>query len=69
MGRSRGRNGKTFRSHKLYGGLANSDLFPNILRRIRRDKFGQYGQIRLDRIPEGVTVEDEGFMCKVTIEV
>ena len=57
-----------FRKHPRYAGIANSDLFPNALKRIARDvapaKF-----IRTDRIPEGVTIDLSGFLAVVTIEV
>jgi hypothetical protein len=56
-----------FRQHKRYGGIANSDLFPNALARIRRD-LGDY--IRLDKpLPENVTIDESGFLAKVTLEV
>jgi hypothetical protein len=56
-----------FRRHPRYGGLANSDLFPNVLARIRRDHLGEY--IRLDNIPAGVRVDDSGFLAAVSIDV
>lgn len=56
-----------FRFHPKFGDLANSDLFPNALARIKRDRLGDY--IRLDRIPDGVTVDQTGFLAEVTIDV
>jgi hypothetical protein len=56
-----------FRKHPKYGGLANSDLFKNVLARLRRDFTGDY--IRLDRVPEGVTLDTSGFLATVTLEV
>lgn len=56
----------SFRSHPKFGGLANSDLFPNLisgqlkLHNIKED-------IRLDRIPECVTIDTSGFLAVVTI--
>lgn len=47
---------------------ANSDLFPNILARIRDAKF-KHGVLRLDEIPEGVTVDATGFLVTVSFEV
>lgn len=56
-----------FRSHPKYGSYANSDLFPNMLGRIRAD-LGNY--IRLDReLPRNVTVNPEKFLYSVTVEV
>jgi hypothetical protein len=57
-----------FRKHPKFGGLANSDLFPNVLARIRRDVFGGES-IRLDRIPAGVTVDESGFLATISAEV
>ena len=56
-----------FRTHPRFGGLANSDLFPGILARIRREKLGDY--IRLDRVPDGVQVDDSGFLAVVRVDV
>lgn len=56
-----------FRQHSKFGGLANSDLFPNILKRIASD-LGGNGYLRLDRIPANVTVDRSGFLAKVEIE-
>jgi hypothetical protein len=56
-----------FRSHAKYGGLANSDLFPNVLSRIRKERLGDV--VRLDRIPDGVTIRDTGFLHEVSIDV
>lgn len=47
---------------------ANSALFPNVLARIRDAKF-KHGVLRLDELPEGVTVDATGFLVTVTIEV
>ena len=56
-----------FRQHPKYGSYANSDLFPGMLRRIRKDKFGE--TIRLDKLPDGVTVDTSGFLAVVSISV
>ena len=58
-----------FRSHPRYGGIANSDLFPNALARIRRDITNAYGEIKIGSEPENVTIAQEKFMVKVTINV
>jgi hypothetical protein len=60
-------NMPAFRKHPKFGGLANSDLFPNILARIRRDVTQAGGYIRLDRLPPNVTVDCSGFLAVVTI--
>ena len=55
-----------FRKHEKFGPYANSDLFENLLSR-QTKHIGQY--IRLDRIPDGVTVNDSGFLAVVTINI
>jgi hypothetical protein len=57
-----------FRFHPKYGTYANSDLFPNMLGRIRESLFPN-GSLRLDRIPENVSVDDSGFLAEVTVTV
>lgn len=56
-----------FRKHPKFGGFANSDLFPNVLAKIRKDRLGD--RIRLDRIPEGVHIDTSGFLAVVRVEV
>ena len=56
-----------FRSHPKFSGLANSDLFSNVLSRIKRDRLGE--RIRFDKIPEGVTVDASGFLAIVTVNI
>lgn len=58
-----------FRSHPKYGPWANSDMFPAMLKRIRRDIAGDAGIIKLDSIPANVAIDDSGFLATVTIEV
>ena len=60
-----------FRTHPKFGDLANSDLFPNVLSRIRRDRLvGAYSDhLRLDRLPKGVTVDSSKFLAVVSIDV
>lgn len=58
-----------FRSHPKYGGWANSDMFPNMLARIRKDLLGNRQSLRLDQLPENVSVDESGFLARVTIEV
>ena len=57
-----------FRTHSTYGTYANSDIFPNILARVRGRMFGERNSLYLDAIPEGVTTEPigNGFMMKVS---
>lgn len=56
-----------FRAHPKFGGIANSDLFPNALSRIKRDLFGDSGCLFSNRIPACVTVNTTGFLYEVTI--
>lgn len=62
-------NMAAFRNHPKYGAYANSDLFKGILAGIKRDLFGNRTTLRLDEIPEGVTVDTSGFLAIVTITV
>lgn len=56
-----------FRSHPQYGGLANSDLFANVLATIKTKQLGEY--LRLDRIPDNVSIDESGFLAIVKINV
>jgi hypothetical protein len=60
---------REFRQHPKWGSYANSDLFEGILREIRTKHFGGSGVLKLDSIPEGVTVDTSGFLAQVTIGV
>ncbi len=57
-----------FRSHHKYGGYANSDLFPNMLRIIKENLFPS-GILRLDNIPENVDIDDSGFLATITVTI
>jgi hypothetical protein len=57
-----------FRKHDKYGAYANSDLFAGMLARIRKDRFSG-AMLRLDQIPECVTVDATGFLVTVTFDV
>lgn len=59
---------QAFRVHPKFGFIANSDLFPGVLAKIKADKFPN-GNLRMDRVPEGVTVDRSGFLAVVTVEV
>lgn len=56
------------RQHPRYGAYANSDLFLGMLRRIRSELLGGLAYLRLDKLPDNVTVTP-GFLHTVTIEV
>lgn len=60
-----------FRKHPVYGVVANSDLFPNALARIRRNTIGSDYRtyLKADAIPANVTVDRSGFLATVTITV
>jgi hypothetical protein len=60
-----------FRAHPTFGGIANSDLFPKALRRLRRELIGSDSReyFRLCNLPAGVTVDRSGFLAVVTVEV
>lgn len=58
-----------FRSHPKIGSFANSDMFPAILARHVK-ALGISERIRLDQpLPEGVTIDESGFLAVVTIEI
>ena len=59
----------SFRQHPKYRNFANSDLFPSMLARIKHDVGGTRGEIQLDRLRPGVSVDQSGFLAEVTIEV
>ncbi len=61
-------NMQAFRQHVKYGGYANSDLFAGILARIRRELLQGRAYLRLDDLPDNVTVT-EGFLYTITVEV
>lgn len=58
-----------FRSHKKFSGFANSDLFPAMLARVRRDIFGGRDWFKLESPPEGVTIAPGGLLYTVSIDV
>lgn len=58
-----------FRQHPKYGGFANSDLFPSILKRIRNEVFSGRDYLRLDSIPTSVKVDTSGFLAEVSFDV
>lgn len=60
-------NMNAFRQHPKYGAYANSNLFPAMLAQIKRERLGDF--IKLDAIPEGVTVDQSGFLAVVTFAV
>lgn len=57
-----------FRTHKKHGGFANSDMFPLVLARLLRDA-GVPKVLRLDQLPECVTVDNSSFLARVDIQV
>ena len=60
-----------FRRHPRFGGIANSTLFPNALKRIRRDvlRSDYRGYVRLSDIPENMNIDTSGFLAVVTITI
>jgi hypothetical protein len=57
-----------FRTHPRFGGYANSDLFPALLKR-ELGKLGipVGGYLRLDELPDQVSVDTSKFLATVTI--
>lgn len=58
-----------FRSHPKYRDYANSDLFHGILARIKAKVFGPSNRLKLNAIPDGVDVDESGFLAVVTLDV
>lgn len=59
-----------WRQSRAFGGFANSDMFPAILKGAATRAGLEPGRvIRLDRWPEGVALDRSGFLAKVTIPV
>lgn len=56
-----------FRVHPKYGAYTNSDLFPAMLQRIRKEVTGSI--IYLNNIPENVKIDTSGFLAVVSFEV
>jgi hypothetical protein len=57
-----------FRRHPVFGSYANSDLFDNLISRQFKNA-GIKSEIRLDRVPECVTIDESGFLAVVTINL
>jgi hypothetical protein len=57
------------RKHPKHGGYANSDLFPSMLARIRKEILDGHAYLRLDSLPDNVSIDTSGFLAKITIEV
>jgi len=57
-----------FRTHPEYGPLANSDFFPSVLAHAAK-AVAPEGIIRLDKVPDGVTVDTSGFLAVVTLDL
>jgi hypothetical protein len=58
-----------FRQHAKYGSYANSDLFLGMLATIRKGICNVDGWIKLDAIPQGVSVDTSGFLALVEFDV
>ena len=62
-----------FREHPKYGPYANSNMFPGMLGRIRKDMFPDIVNgspvIKIGAIPIGVAIDVSGFLAKITITV
>lgn len=58
-----------FRSHVKYGGYANSDLFPGMLARIRKEMLNGRVGLFLEDLPPNVEIDASGFLATVTVTV
>jgi hypothetical protein len=57
-----------FRSHPKFGAYANSDLFKNLIARELKS-LGVKEYIKLHELPSCVTIDDSGYLARVTINV
>lgn len=57
-----------FRTSKAYGAYANSDLFPAMLELIGK-RFFPKGAVFLDDIGPNVSVNQDGFLATVSIDL
>jgi len=57
-----------FRNHSKYGSYANSDLFGGMVKRALKET-GVKEYIKLHEIPANVTIDESGFLAKVTITI
>lgn len=53
------------RQHWAY----NSNLYPALLKRAMAEVIGNARSLDVDALPPGVSVDETGFLAKVTIEV
>lgn len=58
-----------FRNHPKFGSYANSDLFPAMLARIRREIVAGGLGLRLDQLPDNVQVDATKLLAEITITV
>lgn len=56
------------RKHPKYGVFANSALFAGQLAGIKRRYFPK-GEVRLNALPDGVSVDTSGYLAVVTVDV
>lgn len=59
---------QAFRKNAKYGSYANSDMFGAVIKRALKEA-GVKEYIKLHDIPANVTIDEGGFLAKVTIEV
>jgi hypothetical protein len=60
---------QAFRNHPKFGGYANSDLFPAMLARIRREIVSGGLGLRLDQLPDNVQANEKGLLTEIKITV
>lgn len=59
-----------FRTHPKFGSVSNSNLFDGLLTGALRLQYGLTDRLMLDEdLPEGITVDDSGFLAVVTINL
>lgn len=58
-----------FRTHPRFGSYANSDLFEGMLNRSKKGIFGHDTRLRLDQVPQNVTVDTSGFLATVIVKL
>lgn len=61
---------QAFRDSAKFGPYANSDFFPGMLRHaVEQVGVKPGGRLKLDALPDGVTVDESGFLAVVSIVI
>lgn len=59
---------QAFRIHKIYGWASNSELFLSVLKRIKKEVFGESRFLDINNLPENIKVI-KGFLTTIIIDI